>query len=41
MMLEDHESMLIEEKKKKEILTHKRVWGFEKALHKRGVRSGK
>ena len=32
MMLEDKESMLIEVIEKKEVLEHRRAWGFEKEL---------
>jgi len=35
MMLEDKESMLIEAIEKKEIIEHRRIWGFERELKQR------
>jgi hypothetical protein len=32
MMLEDKESMLVEEIDKRAVTQHRRLWGFEKAL---------
>ncbi len=37
MILEDKESMLIEEINRAEVLEHRRVWGFEKELLQRGA----
>jgi hypothetical protein len=36
MMLEDKESMLVEVIDKREVLEHRKAWGFEKELYLRG-----
>ncbi len=37
MMLEDRESMLVEEIAKSEVIAHRKLWGFEKELKERGM----